>query len=320
MPLDHATLASQAVCPLGDNLSTRGSFEDRGDEIAPDDFRRDRRSAVAGNPRLTAVPDMVEGEPDTEAGSTGLELIAKVDAVMEALERRGEIGAADLAIVIDEPLSSTYRMLQSLTAIGWVDRGPRRGSYRLGLRLMTIGGLIEDGIDIRESAFPYLRSLRDDVGATSFLCLRRDARAVCVERLEGQSVSSLAMQLGGSLPLHAGAAPRALLAFLPTSEQRAVLRLNHRLPGDPPQPDQTDLEKDIALVKRRGYAVSDGDVTAGVAALGAPVFNHRHELVAAISISGLRGQILGAERRRNVRLIVAAARAVSVALGDEASA
>jgi DNA-binding IclR family transcriptional regulator len=288
--------------------------------ISSDDFRRDRRSAVAGNPRLTVVPDMVDGEPDNEAGSTGLELIAKVDAVMTALERRGEISAADLALVIDEPLSSTYRMLQSLTAIRWVDRGPRRGSYRLGLRLMTIGGLIEDGIDIRESALAYLRSLRDDVGATSFLCLRRDARAVCVERLEGQSVRSLAMQLGGSLPLYAGAAPRALLAFLPASEQRAVLRLSHRLPGDPPQPDHADLEKDLALVRKRGYAVSDGDVTPGVAALGAPVFNHRHELVAAISISGLRVQILGGQRRRNVRLIADAARAVSVALGDEAGA
>ena len=155
----------------------------------------------------------MEGERDAEAGSTGLELIAKVNSVITALERHGEISAADLAIVLDEPLSSTYRMLQSLTAIGWIDRGPRRGSYRLGLRLMTIGGLIEDSIDIRESALPYLRSLLHDVGATSFLCLRRDARAVCVERLEGQSVRSLAMRLGGSLPLYAGAAPRALLAF-----------------------------------------------------------------------------------------------------------
>ena len=292
-------------------------LQDGGGDIATDDVRRDRRSAVAGNSRLTVLPDMVEGESDTESGSIGLDLIAKVDAVMTALERRGEISAADLAVVIGEPLSSTYRMLQSLNAIGWVDRGPRRGSYRLGLRLMTIGGLIEDSIDIRESAFPYLRSLRDDLGATSFLCLRREARAVCVERLEGQSVRSLAMQLGGSLPLYAGAAPRVLLAFLPASEQRAVLRLNHRLPGDPPQPGQADLEKDIALIKKRGYAVSDGDVTPGVAALGAPVFNHRHELVAAISISGLRLQIVGAQRRRNVQLIAAAARAVSAALGDE---
>ena len=263
---------------------------------------------------------MVEEERDAEAAGPGLELIVKVDAVMTALERHGDINAADLAIVLGEPLSSTYRMLQSLTAIGWVDRGPRRGSYRLGLQLMTIGGLIEDNADIRESAYPYLRSLLDDVGATSYLCVRRDARAVCVERLEGQSVRSLAMRLGGSLPLYAGAAPRALLAFLPASEQRAVLRSNHRLPGDPEQPDQAALDSDLALIKKQGYAVSDGDVTPGVAALGAPVFNHRHELVAAISISGLRAQILGAQRRRNVRLIVAAARGASAALGDEVSA
>lgn len=294
--------------------------EDGGDDIAADDLRRGRRSAVPSNARLTVVPEIAEKDQDGEAGSTGLELIAKVDAVITALENHGEISAADLAIVIDEPLSSTYRMLQSLTAIGWVDRGPRRGSYRLGSRLMTIGGLIEDSIDIRESAYPYLRSLLDEVGATSYLCVRRDARAVCVERLEGQSVRSLAMQLGGSLPLYAGAAPRALLAFLPESEQRAVLQPRHRLPGDPAQPELADLQKDLALIKKRGYAVSDGDVTAGIAALGAPVFNHRHELVAAISISGLRAQILGAQRRRNVRLIVAVARGVSAALGGEAAA
>jgi len=44
--------------------------------------------------------------------------------------------------------------------------------------------------------------------------VRRGPRAVCVERLEGRAVRSLAMQLGSSLPMYAGAAPLALLAFL----------------------------------------------------------------------------------------------------------
>ncbi|HEY5848739.1 MAG TPA: helix-turn-helix domain-containing protein, partial [Microlunatus sp.] len=146
---------------------------------------------------------------------TGLELITKVDAILTALEAGGEVSAADLAKTTGEPLSSVYRLLQSLTAIGWVDRGRRRGTYRLGLKLMAVAGLVEDRLDIRESARPALQRMLDVIGVTSFLCLRRGARAVCVERLEGQAVQSLAMQLGSSLPLYAGAAPRALLAFLP---------------------------------------------------------------------------------------------------------
>jgi DNA-binding IclR family transcriptional regulator len=251
--------------------------------------------------------------------TAGLELIAKVDAVIGVLETRGEASAAEIAERTGEPLSSVYRILQSLTGVGWVDRGWRRGMYRLGLMLLTIGGQLEDKLDVRECALPSLRRLVETTGATSFLCVRRDTRAVCVERIDGQAVRSLAMQLGGSLPLYAGAAPRAILAFLPPAEQRSSLRVS-RLPGDPPRPDAAAVQADIEQVRRDGFAVSDGDVTPGIAALGAPVFNHRGELEAAISISGIRSQILGSTRTANIELITTCAHEVSHALGQAVKA
>lgn len=263
-----------------------------------------RRRAVDSPPRVS------------DSDAAGVELLAKVDAVITILERRGETSAADLAGLTGEPLSSVYRLLQSLTGIGWVDRGWRRGTYRLGLSMLTLGRRLEDRLDIREAALPALRRLLDEIGVTSYLCVRRGARAVCVERLEGLAVQSLAMQLGSSLPLYAGAAPRSLLAFLPAVEQQTVLEAGEVV-GDPPRPDRSAIETDIDQVRRRKYAVSDGDVTPGIAALGAPVFNHRSELVAAISISGLRAQVLGDQEHRNVELIQAAAREVSRALGQE---
>ena len=248
--------------------------------------------------------------------SGGLELIDKVDAVLTALEQHGEMTAADLAHTLGEPLSSTYRMLQSLTAIAWVDRSPRRGHYRLGVGLMTIGGLVEDNIDVRDVARPALITLHDQTHATSFLCVRRGARAVCIERVEGRAVRSLAMQLGSSLPLYVGGAPLALLAFLPRSEQRD-LAAQPQLPGDPPMPEPAALESELAAIRERGFAISDEDVTPGIAALGAPIFNHRHELVGSISFSGLREQILGANLATNRELLLEAARATSMALGDD---
>jgi len=267
---------------------------------------------------MSSQPIRGPASPESET-AVRLELISKVDAVITALERDGEMSAAELADVLGEPLSSTYRMLQSLTGVGWVDRSPRRGRYRLGLSMMTIGGLVEDSLDIREVARPSLQTLLHQTNSTSYLCVPRDSRAVCVERLEGHAVRSLAMQLGSSLPMYAGAAPLALLAFLPESERELVLRTGSELPGDPPRPTPAELETAIAAVSKRGYSISDGDVTAGIAALGAPVFNHRHELVASISVSGVRAQILGSRLRHNSALIVNAAHEVSSALGDEAS-
>lgn len=256
------------------------------------------------------------GSPTSDREAAGLELIAKAEAVLHILEVRGATSAPDIAAGIGEPLSSVYRLLQSLTTIGWVDKGPRRGTYRLGLTLLTIGSELEDHLDIRESARPSLRRLRETVGVTSFLCVRRDARAACIERLEGHAVRSLAMQLGSSLPLYAGAAPQAILAFLPPAEQDVVLHAPG-LPGDPPRRPLAKIKSDIARIRRDGFAVSDEDVTPGIAALGAPVFNHRGELEAAISISGLRDQILGPERRRNIEVLLSAADDVSRALGRE---
>jgi DNA-binding IclR family transcriptional regulator len=258
---------------------------------------------------------------DAERDSSGLELISKAGAMLDILEHHQEAGAADLAAALGEPLSSVYRLLQSLTAIGWVDRGSRRGAYRLGLSLMTIGGLVEDHLDIREASLPSLRELVAATGVTSFLCVRRGSRAVCLERIEGHAVQSLVMLLGGSLPLYAGAAPRALLAFLPAAEQTAILKdASQRMRDDPPRPADKDIIADLARIRSAGYSVSDADVTPGIAALGAPVFNHRGEVQGALSVSGLRGQVLDPARVDDtIELLRLAAGKASAALGWEVS-
>ena len=131
----------------------------------------------------------------------------------------------------------------------------------------------------------------------------------------GITISSLALGWIGEPALAHLIEP--LLAFLPVAEQQTVLDEASDVVGDPPRPARSVIETDIDQVRRRGYAVSDGDVTPGIAALGAPVFNHRGDLVAAISVSGLRAQVLGDQERRNIELIRAGAQAVSKALGQE---
>lgn len=289
---------------------------------ATSDMKSDDSLVVAGRrASLRREGANLSRTTDLERDSGGLELISKAGAVLDILEHHKEASAADLAAVLGEPLSSVYRLLQSLTTTGWVDRGSRRGAYRLGLSLMTIGGLVEDHLDIRDASLPSLRELVDATNVTSFLCVRRGPRAVCLERIEGYAVQSLAMLLGGSLPLYAGAAPRALLAFLPVAEQSAILKdTSQQLRDDPPRPDDQDIIADIARIRAAGYSVSDGDVTPGIAALGAPVFNHRGEVQGALSLSGLRGQVLNpASVDDTIELLRHSAGKASAALGWEVS-
>jgi DNA-binding IclR family transcriptional regulator len=250
-----------------------------------------------------------------EDTKSGMEILSKADAVMRELEGHGELSVAKLAASVGEPVSSTYRLITNLAAIGWVETGSKRGLYRLGVYAMSVGGRLEDRISVRDAALPFLKSLLEETSATSFLCVRRSSRAVCIERLEGRDVRSLALALGDSFPLYRGAAPLALLAFLPRSEREAVLDgFENQRKTDASVPTRSAIERSINTIRDNGYSMSDGDVTPGIASIGAPVYNHRGELEAAISISGLRAAVIETPVP-TVRLVLEAAADVSRSLG-----
>ncbi|KAB1643406.1 IclR family transcriptional regulator [Gulosibacter chungangensis] len=224
----------------------------------------------------------------------GMAILQKAGAIINVLEREGESSAAQISEAVGEPVSSTYRLLSTMMALGWVDTGSKRGRYRLGVDVLRIGGMLEDRLDVRSVASPILAELRDATRNSTFLCLLRHDNAVCVERIGGRDVQSLAMRLGDSLPLYSGAAPRALLSFLPNEELRATLdRFEARRRNGEAIPSEGSILREIEIAREVGYTVSDEDVTPGIASIGAPIYNHRGELEGGISVSGLRDRVLG---------------------------
>jgi DNA-binding IclR family transcriptional regulator len=248
------------------------------------------------------------------------QLIHKVAALLETLGRHDELTPAELAELMGEPRSSVYRLLRTLADIGWVDEGSARGTWRLGLQLFRLSSNAVARMDVRRFARPHMERLHKVTEQTVFLCIRQDWDAVCIDRIEGLRVASLALRVGGSLPLHLGAAPMALLAFA-DEDVRATWRAladESRLAGYTDASVRTPglVAERCLEIRRRGYAVSDGDVTPGIGAIGAPVFDHNGSVVAALSVSGLRDFIFP-EDSSVLEETLAAARAISRSLGAD---
>lgn len=260
----------------------------------------------------------------TEGARDGVLVLHKAGALLDCLAERGELSASELAEAIGEPRSSIYRLLNSLVQLEMVEQGSKRGAYCLGLKLLRLGSAVTARFDERTAALPVVERIHDETGETVFFCVRRDWEAVCIERLDGRRVQSLALQLGGSLPLHAGAASRTLLAFDSRElweEYVAQGPLEALTPETPTGRDE--LFGLLEQTRSTGHAVSDSDVTVGIAAVGAPVFDHRGQLIAALSIAGVRPAILeGDAAGRMVELVTSGAREISAALGhrDRSSA
>src|SRR3954453_7146014 len=197
-------------------------------------------------------------------------VLTKAGALLDCLADV-ELTPAELTVRMGEPRSSVYRLLASLSELELIDPGTRRGTYRLGLKLLRLGAIVMAGFDERRLARPIMERIHEATGETVFLCVRRGFEAVCIDRIDGKRVQSLALRLGGALPLHAGAASRALLAFETETlleryvEERPLEALTPHTPTA-----VAELRELLREVRRSGVSISDQDVTLGIAAVGAP--------------------------------------------------
>lgn len=88
------------------------------------------------------------------------------------------------------------------------------------------------------------------------------------------------------MPLHSGALAKAILAFLPKPE------IDRYLASGPLQrftpntiTDPTHLGRELARIRKRGYAVSRQEVVLGAGGVAAPIFDSTGQAVASIGVS-----------------------------------
>ena len=246
----------------------------------------------------------------------GVAVLGKAMRLVDLLAERGEMTPAQLADLVNEPRSTVYRLISTLEELELVDVGNTRGTYRLGLKFFRLGSTVVERFDERSAARPVMERLHHEIGETVFLCVRREQYAVCIERIDGRRVALLELRLGGALALHLGAAPRALLAFEPESAWDTYLdgatTLEQRTSESPPS--RRAVLEELQATRDRGYAISDQDVTLGIASVGAPVFGHTGAVRASLSVGGLRDLILAPDAQIPA-LLVRAAGEISHALG-----
>src|SRR4051812_12413535 len=248
-------------------------------------------------------------------GTGSVAVLGKAMALLDRIADESEATPARLAELTGEPRSTVYRLLATLQQLELVEPGPRRGTVVLGIKLFRLGRAVVSRFDERQAALPVMQRLRDELGETTFLCVRRDYDAVCIERLDGTRVAVLALSVGGSLPLHAGGVSRALLAFEPETFWDEYLE-HHQLEAFTRETPATRaaLFDELRATRARGYSISDEDVPRGIAARGAPIFDHTEAVRAALSVGGMREHLF-ANRDRAIELVRDAAAEISRALG-----
>ncbi|MEW8958211.1 MAG: IclR family transcriptional regulator [Moorella sp. (in: firmicutes)] len=214
--------------------------------------------------------------------------IEKSLKILEALAAAGEgLGLSELSRRLSLNKSTVYRMLTTFKVHGYVDQEPVTGKYTLGFKILELSSSLLERLDVRAVAHPFLKELAEKSGEVAHMVIRDGTEAVYIDKVEGNRTIRMYSQIGRRVALHSTAVGKAILAFLPPEEVEEIIG-EKGLPAFTPRTitSLTTLQAELAGVRERGYAVDDGENEEGIRCVGAPIFDHQGQVIAALSISG----------------------------------
>jgi IclR family acetate operon transcriptional repressor len=199
---------------------------------------------------------------------------------------RREIGVVEVAESLGRPKSTVSRWLAAMERAGFLQRDAESGRYRLSLRLAALGEVARQTTTLQRTARPLLGWLAEQTGETANLTVLIGLEAVNVEVADSPRPVMHIGWVGRRLPIHATASGKALLAHAGGALVTALLArgLERFTPETITEGDA--LRAELELVRARGYATVWAELEPDLAAVAAPVRDHRGVVVAAIAIGG----------------------------------
>lgn len=216
-----------------------------------------------------------------------IQVIERMFTLIEVLAGREEAMALkDISEQAGLHPSTTHRILNDLTVGRFVDR-PEAGTYRLGMRLLELGNLVKARLSVRDAALQPMRELHRLTQQPVNLSVRQGDEIVYVERaLSERSGMQVVRAIGGRAPLHLTSVGKLFLAVDDPRNVRAYATRTG-LAGHTKNSitDPARLERELALVRARGYARDNEELELGVRCIAAGIRDDSGKLVAGLSIS-----------------------------------
>jgi IclR family KDG regulon transcriptional repressor len=209
--------------------------------------------------------------------------LAKGLEVLDALSDVEEAGLTELARRQGVSGPTLYRILATLAARGYVVKSAR-GRYRLSLKTWEIGAKAVRRLPLRDIARPFMERMAVETGETVHLSVLRGADIVIIDKVDSPHPVRVDTFVGLSAPAHGSATGKAILAFLPAETLQRVLPI--RLPRYTAATvtDRAALARELAQVRRTGWARNREEWRSGVCAAAVPLRDGAGTVVASLSV------------------------------------
>ena len=206
--------------------------------------------------------------------------------VMEFLSRRGWSGVTEVANELDIHKSTAYRLLTTLRDRGLVEQDSATEKYRLGFGLVALASSVTADLDVARCSRPVCDQLAERTGETvTVAVLEKDDGIILHQSNSGSSALSVNWE-GQHTPLHATAAGKIFLHYMPEDQRRRLLKRPLRRYTGSTFAEPADLQEELRASRDRGYWCTVEELEDGLNAVAAPIRCAEGAVVAAVSVSG----------------------------------
>jgi IclR family pca regulon transcriptional regulator len=214
--------------------------------------------------------------------------LAKGFRVLEAFtSEEPELVLAEVARRANLDNATTFRLLNTLVMLGYVQKLEDSRKFRLTLKCLDLGFKAIARSDVRTQARPILRGLVGEVNEAASIGVLEDTEIVYIERMQaGMTRLGVDVRIGTRVPVHSTAIGHAIVGFLPRAEQERILAAAPRKKmTERTVTDVKALLQRLKQVRERGYAIADQENVTGLCVLAAPILDTDGFPVAGLSVA-----------------------------------
>ena len=254
-------------------------------------------------------------ESDRTGSGMAIQVIERATSLLDALAQQADpVSLKELARATGLHPSTAHRILNDLVVARYVER-VENGVYQLGMRLLELGSLVKGRLNVREAAIEPMRALHKLTGQTVNLSVQQGDEIVYIDRAWSErSGMQVVRAIGGRAPLHLTSTGKLFLSVADPRQVRAYATRTG-LAGNTRNSitDFEKLDRELALVRRHGFARDNEELEMGVRCIAAGIYDDSGKLVAGLSISA------PAERLQDdwITVLTQTANSISEALGYE---
>jgi DNA-binding IclR family transcriptional regulator len=230
---------------------------------------------------------MKNPETSSEAEKTSIQVIERMIGLLDVLtDYPDPVSLKELSSATGLHPSTAHRILNDLVLKRFVDRA-EPGTYRLGMRLLELGNIVKSRLNVREASLDFMRALHRKTHQTVNLSVRQGDEIVYIDRSYSErSGMQVVRAIGGRAPLHLTSTGKLFLSADDPKLVRAyAIRTGLAGHNKNSITDLVKLERELSLVRARGYARDNEELELGVRCMAAGIRDDSGKLIAGLSIS-----------------------------------